>query len=224
MMHGFTQTQPTIENRVRSSIEQDQLDVLTQFYSHQFNIVIWRRSLSDQLQAAAEFISRTHPGLQLAISVDPEKTASSLTKEIGSTELCAVFSKDVAELVEIFCCLFDQKNVGLRLKVLDSAMCPRFHVDRVPCRLVTTYHGMATQWLPDSAADRSKLGTGNGGFPDDASGLFTQPQSIQSMRRGDVALLKGELWEDNEGSGIIHRSPHISNSDPRLLLTLDLLE
>ncbi|MCZ8485672.1 DUF1826 domain-containing protein [Vibrio lentus] len=23
-------------------------------------------------------------------------------------------------------------------------MCPRFHFDQVPCRLVTTYHGVAT--------------------------------------------------------------------------------
>lgn len=56
-------------------------------------------------------------------------------------------------MVDMFCCLFELKRAGLRLTVLDRAMCPRFHVDRVPCRLVTTYLGAATEWLPHTVAD-----------------------------------------------------------------------
>ena len=58
----------------------------------------------------------------------------------------------------MFCYLFDIKRVGLRLSTLDKAMCPKFHVDRVPCRLVTTYNGPVTQWLPNTKANRNKLG------------------------------------------------------------------
>lgn len=92
----------------------------------------------------------------------------------------------------MFCYLFDLKQTGLRLAALDNAMCPKFHVDKIPCRLVTTYHGVATQWLPHHVADRSKLGSGSNGLPDDETGLHPHQKHIQQLNDGDVALLKGE--------------------------------
>ena len=100
-------------------------------------------------------------------------------------------------------------------------MCPRFHVDRVPCRLVTTYAGKATQWLAHDRVDRSKLGPGSEGKPDAESGLYTNVEDIQQLQQGDVALLKGECWEGNEGAGLVHRSPQLTAGTGRLLLTLD---
>jgi hypothetical protein len=110
-------------------------------------------------------------------------------------------------------------------------MCPRFHVDKVPCRLVTTYHGIATEWLPHHCVNRSKLGAGNAGKSDEQSGLFQHPNNIHQLHQGEVALLKGESWEGNEGAGLVHRSPSMpvtqnsalknTFSERRLLLTLD---
>ena len=57
----------------------------------------------------------------------------------------------------MYCYLFELNEIGLSLRVLDKAMCPRFHVDHVPCRLITTYTGVTTQWLPHTSVDRSKL-------------------------------------------------------------------
>ena len=121
----------------------------------------------------------------------------------------------------MFCCLFELEEVGLRLAVLNQAMCPRFHFDQVPCRLVTTYHGIATQWLENDAVDRSKLGRGSNGQPDSASGLYNDESDIQQMSAGDVALLKGERWSGNENRGLVHRSPVTSSEEVRLLLTID---
>jgi hypothetical protein len=102
-------------------------------------------------------------------------------------------------------------------------MCPRFHFDRIPCRLVTTYHGKATEWLPHRVVDRSKLGNGNQGQPDDKSGLFHHKNDIHRLKEGDVALLKGEKWQGNEGAGLVHRSPPVLSGEYRLLLTLDAM-
>jgi hypothetical protein len=52
--------------------------------------------------------------------------------------------------------LFDLENVGVRLNVLAKTLCPRFHADKVPCRLITTYAGKGTEWL-DKAIDRVML-------------------------------------------------------------------
>lgn len=102
-------------------------------------------------------------------------------------------------------------------------MCPRFHVDKIPCRLVTTYQGVATQWLNHSDVNRSKLGTGNLGKPDEESGLFKSLNNINQLKQGDVALLKGEYWDENEGAGLVHRSPPVAENEQRLLLTLDFI-
>ena len=123
----------------------------------------------------------------------------------------------------MFCVLFDHDRVGLRLRVLDSAMCPRFHTDKVPCRLLSTYYGVASEWLAHDLVDRSKLGKGNNGQPDAESGLFQSEEDINRLKIGDVAMLKGELWEGNENAGLVHRSPEVPTGDKRFLLTLDCI-
>ena len=127
-------------------------------------------------------------------------------------------------MVDMFCCLFELQRTGLRLSVLDRPMCPRFHVDRVPCRLVTTYEGCATDWLPHASVNRTKLGMGSNGMPDNKSGLFESTTDIQTLNCAEVALLKGELWENNENAGLVHRSPEVPAGQTRLLLTLDFIE
>ncbi|WP_408011889.1 DUF1826 domain-containing protein [Saccharobesus litoralis] len=51
-------------------------------------------------------------------------------------------------LSDMLTCLFGCNSVGLRLAPLSSAMCPSFHKDNIPVRLVNTYLGQGTEWLP----------------------------------------------------------------------------
>jgi len=125
------------------------------------------------------------------------------------------FIEDVAMAVDMFSCLFDLDHAGLRLLVLNKTMCPRFHADKVPCRLVTTYAGKGTEWLDREGIDRSALETGR----ESIAGHDT----IQHLSEGDIALLKGDEWEGNEGFGVIHRSPSLNDNETRLLLTLDFV-
>ena len=215
---------PVSAKQIWRSIEGSQLDVLTDIYQEHTNIAIWQRSLAHALIEAADSILDTNPTLQASLVVTPQEANAAVVKALGSMARAATLSEDIAQLVDMFCCLFDIKRAGLRLTALDRAMCPRFHVDRVPCRLVTTYQGVATEWLPHQAADRSKLGIGSQGKPDERSGLFNSAADIQQLCRGDVALLKGESWEGNQGAGLIHRSPQLPGETRRLLLTLDFMD
>jgi hypothetical protein len=131
---------------------------------------------------------------------------------------------DVEYLVGLFRDLFETEGLGLRLRTLDKAMCPRFHTDKVPVRMVCTYGGPGTEWLPEPALNRGKLGHGACGKPDKESGLILDPAAIRSMPAFAVGLMKGELWEGNAGRGAVHRSPRPTPEQPRrLLLTLDCL-
>ena len=135
-----------------------------------------------------------------------------------------IMFKDIESIVKIFCNLFDTKQVWLRLDAIDRPMCPRFHFDNLKCRLVTTYVGPGTQWLPNHLVNRNKLGHGNQGKPDDKSGLFANSNDIEQLETGHVALLKGDTWEGNRGKGLVHRSPHTKDNYKRLYMTIDFLD
>lgn len=194
--------------------------VLTNLYLEETNIAIWQRHLSQTLKQSVDAFIQSNPTFQLSMTVAPETVLSSVGESLGDSsqvELC----ENIAELTSMFCCLFELKRVGLRLTVLDRAMCPKFHVDKVPCRLITTFQGTATEWLPHNTVNREKLGIGSHGQPDDLSGLYQNPDDIQQLGCGDVGLLKGELWAGNENAGLVHRSPALATGERRLLLTLD---
>jgi hypothetical protein len=210
---------------IRAS-ESDTPEAFTDIYRDDTNIAIWQRKLSEELVLAVDEILKTGARVKIAEAVTAKSVHSTLSNALGDTNAVRRLSDDITLLVDMFCCLFDLKEVGLRLTALDRAMCPRFHFDRIPCRLVTTYHGIATEWLPHQLVDRSKLGAGNQGRSDEQSGLFDSTDDIRQLSEGDVALLKGEFWHDNEGAGLVHRSPVQPEgllTERRLLLTLDFI-
>ena len=196
--------------------------VLADIYEDEINLAVWQRSLSAGLLADVESLIVAEHRIATSMTVSPETVQGSVSTALAidrHSPLC----EDLAGLVDMFCCLFERERVGLRLTELDSAMCPRFHVDNVACRMITTYVGVATEWLPNTIVDRSRLGQGNHGRADHQSGLYQQEDAIQRLSTGDVALLKGEGWDGNEGRGLVHRSPSVPAGARRLVLTLDIL-
>ncbi|MFT5117218.1 MAG: hypothetical protein ACI9NY_000747 [Kiritimatiellia bacterium] len=209
------------QRRVASNSEN--AAVMTDIYREDTNMVVWRRGLPACLQSSMGDFLQSNNQFKEMMTVTPKRAQSSIIESLGHTECAVELSENIAELVDMFCCLFGLQQAGLRLTVLSAAMCPRFHVDRVPCRLITTYHGSGTEWLPHQCVDRTKLGAGNLGLADDQSGLFQCTENIQQLTRGDVALFKGESWEGNEHAGVVHRSPRYIPGETRLLLTLDFV-
>ena len=211
------------KRKSRRAIRRVDPGVFTEIYQEEANMVIWERALSATLQASVREFLDLKPTFQSSVTVTPQSALTSVSEALGESA-SPELSEDIAELVDMFCCLFDLGRAGLRMTALDSAMCPKFHVDRVPCRLVTTYLGVATEWLAHQHVDRSKLGAGSNGLPDCQSGIFQNPGDVQQLMSGEVALLKGELWEGNENAGLVHRSPAVDTGTRRLLLTLDFIQ
>jgi hypothetical protein len=222
VMREATDSDIVIE-KTRFASETDDPQVLTDIYNEQCNIAIWRRRLPTEfLQQVAQDIS-SNPMLNKTVQV----RANNIENDIATIAADRVYGEQlrlyIYGIVDMFCILFDTNKVGLRLSVLDKAMCPRFHFDRVPCRLVTTFSGIGTQWLPNNKINMNKLGHGSGGKSDEESGLITTEADIQSLACGDVALLKGDTWEGNEGSALVHRSPPLKTDEYRLLMTVDFV-
>lgn len=189
--------------------------VLADIYRDEINLAVWQRTLCPEIQSAVRDLANRAQSAQVSLAVSPSTVRPSLSQALGidaRNPLC----DDIVELVEMFSDLFGCSRVGLRFTTLEKPMCPRFHVDRLGCRLITTYAGVATEWLPHAYVDRARLAG-------QEAGLCAREQDIQRLDPGDVALLKGEGWEGNEGRGIVHRSPAMPAGEKRLMLTLDIL-
>ena len=207
-------------------IETDQLADLALIYQPDVNLCVARRRITPGLQG---FVSRWLLGApsfekELRIGHERPPVEQILPKDLHAQPGAEAWLSDVEYLIGLFRDLFGPSALGLRLRTLDKAMCPRFHVDRVPVRLVCTYGGLGTEWLPEAAVNRDRLGHAACGQADEDSGLLLDPGAIRAMPSFAVGLLKGELWDGNQGHGAVHRSPRPTPQQPRrLLLTLDLI-
>lgn len=195
-------------------------EVLTHILEDRINLAIWQRQVPLHIAEFGTLLLSLGEPLAESLSLDlfdddAEPNLHGLASGFSDLEGYQGFIADISWLVSAFACLLGARCIGLRLRVLDKAMCPRFHVDHVPVRLITTYAGIGSQWLREGVLDRRQLGK-TSAEPQDAS-------QIQQIGCGDVALLKGEKWRGNEGYGLIHRSPQPSPGERRLILTLDWL-
>lgn len=208
------------------AIEITQTADLALIYRPEVNLCVLHRPATLWMQG---FVARLlsgpwHIERELKIGTQRPLLEALLPAEVHALPGAEAWLADVEHLVDLFRDLFEPEGLGLRLKTLDKAMCPRFHVDKVPVRLVCTYGGPGTEWLPNDAADRTKLGHSACGLPDAESGLILDPSAVRSMPIHAIGLLKGTLWEGNAERGAIHRSPKPTPEQPRrLLLTLDPL-
>lgn len=194
--------------------------VLGEALRDEVNLAVWERQLPLHIGDYARCLLGLGEPLSESLTLelpDPEAPLdlSNLARRFADIDGHAGFLADVAWLVRAFACLLDARRIGLRLRRLDRAMCPRYHVDHVPLRLITTYAGAGSHWLQEGQMPLSRLG-------DPAAEPAAVPAG-QTLAAGHVALFKGEKWLGNEGRGVIHRSPDVLPGEARLLLTLDWL-
>lgn len=201
-------------------VQGDTPGVFTQILDDGTNLAVWQRQLPAHISDFAVMVLAMDQSLAESRVLElPEEDSQPALQGLaaGFSDLQGYegFIADVSWLVSAFACLLGAQRVGLRLRTLDKAMCPRFHVDHVPVRLLTTYAGVGSQWLEEGVMDRRRLA--------EPEAEPSDPRVIQQFRCGDVGLLKGEKWRGNEGLGLIHRSPEPAPGERRLILTLDWL-
>ena len=178
---------------------------LAQIYQPVINLCVVERQVDNELKSFVGHLLKLPNPVSFIECIDFSTfNFFSLLPQIGHLPGYRAFCKDVACLTAIYRDLFELERAGLRLRTLDHAMCPKFHVDSVTCRLVCTYGDVGTEWLDDAYVDRRKLGSGSGGLSDELSGLIMDTDAIQSIPAYAIGLLKGSCWEGNEQHGAVH--------------------
>ena len=72
--------------------------------------------------------------------------------EIKDSIFYETWINDITHVCEIFCDI--QNTSSISMWIGSKRGCKRFHIDNVPQRLLVTYSGEGTEWLPDAVADK----------------------------------------------------------------------
>lgn len=116
--------------------------------------------------------------------------------------------EDMAQICAAFCDV-EQSNL-IRIWIGSKRGCRRYHIDNVPRRLLVTYDGCGTEWLPDTAADRDAFANGE---PNE--NIAKDHAARQFMGEWDISIFRGGA------SGLLHRTPDDALNGSSILMRLD---
>ena len=143
------------------------------------------------------------------------ETALSQLSPVADADLAHGLSELIADAAVVLDELLDCRSVGVRVGLLRKPMCPRFHVDHVPCRMLVTVSGPGTEWIAHSDLDLHRFEDRSTNEPP-----LSADGKVRVLPTGAWSLLKGGIWSDGY-TGVVHRSPPADGGAGRLLASFD---
>ncbi len=167
--------------------------------------VVWERDAPDFTTWLAALSTSQLPKTRVVVKPVQIAAEVELACQEAGTPDCGerdAMVADVARLAEAFAATSNAPYLRLRLDVVTTNACRKFHIDAVMSRLVCTYRGTGTQY--GNSPDRS------------------DPAFFGTVQTGKPIVLRGTLWPETPSAGLLHRSPPIEGTgETRLLLVLD---
>lgn len=120
---------------------------------------------------------------------------------------------DVEKIIKVFMGVTKENYVSFCLE--SSRGCKRYHIDNVPIRLLVTYFGKGTEWLPTNACNYLAYYKGQGNEK-----IIKNKNEIKNLGTWDIGIFKGQKFK-NEKKGVLHRTPEQALSGGTLLMRLD---
>lgn len=167
---------------------------------------IWRRQPAPGFQAWIDGLDPARlPRARIILRPQAVRAAAVQICEVSGTPDSVerdVLVEDIATLADMFAELMHARWLRVRLDVVTTNACRRFHVDAVTARLLCTYRGTGTHYGVSTNGDT--------------------PVHIHTVPTGAPILLRGTLWPEMPRSGVLHRSPPIEGTgETRLVLVID---
>ena len=118
------------------------------------------------------------------------------------TPECGMLVGDIAALADIFADVMGVGYLRVRLDVVQTNACHKFHIDALTARLICTYRGTGTQY----------------GLSADG----TDPETVYTVPTCAPIVLRGRDWPAHTHADLLHRSPPVEGTgETRLVLVLD---
>ena len=115
---------------------------------------------------------------------------------------------DMEEVCKTFCYMENTNSLSFWLGTRRG--CRRYHVDNVSKRLLVTYAGQGTEWIPNNSADRRAYEAG-----EPNKNIIRNKNEINFIDEWSIAIFKGG------SDGILHRTPDTALNGPSILMRLD---
>lgn len=130
-------------------------------------------------------------------------------------QFCPALLSDILKQLKQFKAVSGAESFRLLFTIVTTDMCRRFHTDINSLRLLCTYVGPGTLWLPDGIVNQKAFIAQR-----NKEQIAVDEHQIQQVAAGDVIILKGALYP--EANPIVHRSPSVEEKgECRLLLRID---
>ena len=190
----------------------EQIEVLKHIRSNSKNIAIYQRDIDQLAQDLNHLAARQ---IDCRATGDAKSIIASVKDYLKEECLPdALLIQDIQTLLRHFEAITQASSFRLALKTVSTNMCRKFHTDVNELRMLCTYIGAGTLWLPDEAIEVVVGGEGSGK-------MTVDKEKIQQAQAGDVLILKGALYPD--ANPILHQSPAIEEkAEKRLLLRIDI--
>ena len=115
---------------------------------------------------------------------------------------------DMEEVCKTFCYMENTNSLSFWLGTRRG--CRRYHVDNVSKRLIVTYAGQGTEWIPNNSADRRAYEAG-----EPNKNIIRNKNDLNFIDEWSIAIFKGG------SDGILHRTPDTALNGPSILMRLD---
>lgn len=192
----------------------DKMDAIKDFPNKSDQLAIMNRSMPEN---ASLFFTQL---LKISFNITGEiykETATinikdllsdKLPKKIKNNVFYQPWIEDMANLCEMFC--ITEKSSYISFSISSHRGCRRYHIDNVPLRLLVTYAGQGTEWLPDEFANKRAYANGE---PNER--IIKDISKKQFVGEWDIALFKGGP------EGLLHRTPDSALNNNSILMRLD---
>ena len=148
----------------------------------------------------SEFTIRNIINAKFAQNEIHELFSHNFSTAVISDSFYKIWVQDISQAIKFFCKL--QNTTSLSFWLSSKRVCQKFHVDKVNLRLLITYSGIGTEWLPLTIDQLHTL-----------KNIETQKSNF--INPWDIAIFRGK------SQGFVHRTPTAALISPSILLRLD---
>ena len=136
-----------------------------------------------------------------------------LQKRVRDNVFYYKWIKDMSKICNLYYDIIKQDKLNFSLKT--SRGCKRYHIDNVPTRLLVTYYGKGTEWLPRDACNYSAYYNGECN-----ENIIKVKNKSKFIKPWSIAIFKGQKFKGGT-EAILHRTPNEALNKKSLLMCLD---
>ncbi|MEM9635001.1 MAG: DUF1826 domain-containing protein [Pseudomonadota bacterium] len=197
---------PQTSFKAQDVLVAEEPEILEDIGLHGVAATVWQRRPKPSFQTWLDGLPARQLPTMRAVTppehVEPLVTSACELAKMPDCEERSMLIEDISALALMAGNVLGCSSLRLRLDVAAKTMCPKFHLDAVPARLLCTYRGAGTEYCLE--------------------GQTSDSRRIRKVRTGSAALFRGATWPSKEVTALLHRSPAVSDNDvSRLLLVID---